>query len=68
MTYHKFKWFWAWQDEKEEPWLRTMSQQGYHLVSVKPFGSYCFKHGDKTDYVYRLDYQTNRKDSLNYLQ
>jgi hypothetical protein len=67
-TIHKFKWFWAWQDEKEEAWLRTMSQQGFHLVSVKPFGSYSFKLGDKTDYVYRLDYQTNRKDTQNYLK
>jgi len=67
-TFHKFKWFWAWQDEKEESWLREMAQQGRHLVSVKPFGSYSFKLGDKTDYVYRLDYQINRKDSQNYLQ
>jgi hypothetical protein len=67
-TIHKFKRFWAWQDEKEEAWLRTMSQQGFHLVSVKPFGSYSFKLGDKTDYVYRLDYQTNRKDTQNYLK
>ncbi len=67
-TIHKFRWFWAWQDEKEESWLGTMSQQGYHLVSVKPFGNYSFKLGEKTDYVYRLDYQTNRKERQNYLQ
>jgi len=65
---NKFKWFWAWQDEKEETWLQKKSQQGYHLVSVKPFGRYLFKLGDKTDYAYRLDYLTNRKDRQNYLQ
>jgi hypothetical protein len=67
-TVHKLKWFWAWQDEKEEAWLRTMSQRGYHLVSVRPFGSYSFNPGDSTDYVYRLDYQINKKDMRNYLQ
>jgi hypothetical protein len=67
-TVHKFKWFWAWQDEKEEAWLRAMSQQGWHLVSARPFGVYYFRGGDKSDYVYRLDYQTNRKDKGNYLQ
>ena len=24
----KFKWFWAWQDEAEEEWLREMSNNG----------------------------------------
>ena len=67
-TFRKFKWFWAWEDEKEEAWLRTMSQRGHHLLSAKPFGSYSFVPGDKTDYVYRLDYQINRKDKQNYLQ
>jgi hypothetical protein len=68
MTIHKFKWYWAWQDEKEEAWLRKMSQQGYHLVSVKPFGRYSFKFGDKMDYAYRLYYLTNQKDRSNCLQ
>ena len=67
-TIHKFKWFWAWQDEKEEDWLRTMSQQGWHLLSARPFGVYYFRGGDKSDFVYRLDYQIKRKDRDNYLQ
>jgi hypothetical protein len=45
-----------------------MSQRGYHLVSVRPFGSYSFNPGASTDCVYRLDYQTNKKDMKNYLQ
>jgi len=24
----KFRWFWPWQDENEEIWLREMSQEG----------------------------------------
>ncbi len=27
----KPKWFWAWQDEKEEAWLTAMAREGYHL-------------------------------------
>ncbi len=29
----EFKWFWAWNDEKEEQWLTAMAQQGWHLQS-----------------------------------
>jgi len=65
---HKIKWFWAWQDGHEEAWLRKMSQKGWHLVSVKPFGIYNFKAGEKMDFVYRLDYQAKRKDRIYYLQ
>jgi hypothetical protein len=28
-TIRKFKWYWAWQDEKEERWLSEIAQQGY---------------------------------------
>ena len=24
----QFRWFWAWDDDKEEAWLRDMSNQG----------------------------------------
>ena len=58
-TIGKFKWFWAWQDEKEENWLRGMSQQGWHLLSAKPFGFYNFESGEKKDFVYRLDYKNS---------
>jgi len=65
----KYKWFWAWQDDKEEAWLRDKSQSGWHLVSARPFGEYTFISGEPLDYVYRLDYQTsNQKDRDGYLQ
>ena len=65
----KRKWFWAWQDEKEEAWLAEMARLGLHLNDVPFPGSYQFKNGEPADYVYRLDYQslkTKEKDS--YLQ
>ena len=77
----KFKWFWPWQDEQEEGWLREMSQQGWHLRSVGgrvrvgrwhlPVGLswfYSFVVGEPRDYVYRLDFQDSLKDKQDYLQ
>lgn len=67
-TITKFRWFWAWEDDKEENWLREMSLQGYHLTSIGLPGIYKFEHGFAKDYVYRLDYLRDRKDYANYLQ
>ena len=65
----KTKWFWAWQDEKEETWLTEMAHQGLHLDNVPFPGRYQFKSGEPADYVYRLDYQSLRgKDKDSYLQ
>jgi hypothetical protein len=68
-TIRKFRWFWPWQDEQEETWLRSMSQKGWHLLSVGLPGIYTFKSGEPHDYIYRLDYQTyKKKDQQDYLQ
>lgn len=67
-TMKKFHWFWAWDDEKEEKWLRQFSHNGWHFQSVSFPGFYTFAQSDPIDYVYRLDYFTNRKDMSNYLQ
>ena len=67
-TIKKFKWFWAWQDEKEEAWLHEMAMQGFHLRSVSLPGFYEFKTGEPRDDYYRMDYITDRKDYQNYLQ
>ena len=66
---NKFKWFWAWQDEQEENWLREMSKQGFHLNTPGFFGSYNFEVGLPNDYIYRLDFVTSSKKDLDsYLQ
>lgn len=68
-TIRKFKWFWAWQDEQEEAWLRSMSQKGWHLSSIGLPCIYGFRASEPQDYVYRLDYQTfPKKDKQEYLQ
>jgi len=67
-TISKFKWFWAWQDEKEEAWLHEMAQQGLHLRSVTGPGYYEFEMGEPRNEYYRMDYILDRKDYQNYLQ
>ena len=67
-TMKKFHWFWAWEDEKEEAWLREMSQKGWHLKSVSIPSNYTFEQGEPTDYVYRLDYFIDRKNMEEYQQ
>lgn len=51
-----FKFFLAHQDEQQENWLRSMSQQGLHLVNVNPFCIWTFRCGEPADIVYRLDF------------
>jgi hypothetical protein len=67
-TKKKFHWFWAWDDEKEEIWLREMSKKGWHFKSVGVPGNYIFEQGKPIEYTYRLDYFIDRKDMSNYLQ
>jgi hypothetical protein len=68
-TIRKFKWFWAWQDEKEETWLSEMAKEGLHLVSVSVPGYYYFRQGEPENFVYRLDFQTMKStDRDSYLQ
>lgn len=65
----KFKWFWAWEDEKEEAWLAEMSAEGLHIKSISPFGIYEFQKGESGNYVYRLDFHILKaKDRESYLQ
>ena len=64
----QFRLFWAWEDEKEENWLREMSQAGWHFSNVSLPGYYTFVQGEPKDYVYRLDYLADSKDFANYLQ
>jgi hypothetical protein len=67
-TISKFRWFWAWQDEKEEAWLHEMAIQGFHLRSMRLPGSYEFEASEPRNDYYRMDYIIDRKDYENYLQ
>ena len=65
---NKFKWFWAWDDEKEEAYLREMALDGWHFKSVAFPGTYEFEKGEPRNDVYRLDFLLNYKDKASYLQ
>jgi hypothetical protein len=68
-TLTKHRWFWPWQDEKEEAWLEEMSAQGWHLISVGLPWTYKFSLGAARHYVYRLDYMyMNKQKQTDYLQ
>lgn len=54
MRHTIFKWFWAWNFEKEEKWLNEMSAKGLQLVSVG-FCRYVFEEGTRGEYAYRLE-------------
>ncbi len=59
--------FFAWQEEKEEKWLRKMSNEGWHLSRVG-FFYYIFQKGKPHDYVYKFDFKVMGKtELLNYI-
>lgn len=60
-TLRKTKWFWAWEDHKEEAWLEEMARQGWRLSSVGRPLVYEFSAGEPAEYVYRLDFITATK-------
>ena len=67
-TLTKFRWFWAWDDEKEEKWLTEMANNGWHLKNVGFPGIYGFEQGAPRNVYYRLDFFTDRKKREEYLQ
>lgn len=58
-TVRKIRWFWSWNDQEEEKWLRDMSAQGLHLKAVENPCFYIFEQGEPQNYVYKLDYFFN---------
>jgi hypothetical protein len=64
----KTKWFWAWQDDKQETWLEEMSRQGLHLQAIKPFGRYVFEQGEPREISYRLDFDKSSGKDSDYFQ
>jgi hypothetical protein len=67
-TLKQFHWFWAWDDDKEEAWLREMAQKGWHFKSVTMPGYYQFEQGEPRNDFYRLDFFINAKAKSDYVQ
>jgi len=55
--------FFAWQEEKEEKWLREMSNKGWHLKRVG-FFNYRFEKGEPSDMVYKFDFKVLRRSEI----
>jgi hypothetical protein len=62
------KFFWPWDDDKEEHWLQEMSQKGLHLLKPGFFGRYTFAQSEPRNYIYRLDFFTSPKKDNSYTQ
>ncbi len=58
-TRSMWKWFWAWEDEREEQWLAEMAARGWHLKSLGFPGRYTFEQGEPREVAYRLDFKFN---------
>jgi hypothetical protein len=64
----KWKWFWPWQDNKEEQWLTVLANQGLHLKKVSYAGIYTFEQGPSQRKIYRLDFIFSSKKDPGYYQ
>ena len=60
--------FFAWNDGKEEVWLRDQAKRGWHLEAIRGLG-YHFRRGEPADVTYRLDFQSGggKFDKTEYL-
>lgn len=62
------KWFWAWNDDKEEKFLEEMAADGYKLKNVS-IGMYEFISSEPEKVRYQLDFKgINRMSEEEYLQ
>ena len=65
----KYRWFWGWNDDKEEAWLHEMALQGLHLEALELPTVYRFRMGEPRNDYYRLDFTPARgKERQQYLQ
>jgi hypothetical protein len=64
-TVVRYKWFWVWEDEEKERWLRAMAARGLHLEAVRAM-RYVFRSGAPQDVAYRLDFRRARAGGDDY--
>lgn len=60
------RFFWPWEEEKEQAWLEEMARQGWQLSD--PTLLYAFRKAEPGEYVYRKDYfDKGKKEKEEYL-
>lgn len=65
-----YRWFWAWNYDREEEWLNEWARRGLVLVDVAGF-RYVFEESAPGEYEYRLELLENMAssaESRNYLR
>lgn len=58
-TRRVLRFYWVWEDEREEAWLSKMAAEGWHLERVI-IVCYTFRRGEPRAMSYRLDYRRLR--------
>lgn len=61
-----FKWFWAWDFEKEEAWLNEMAQSGWTLDTVG-WCTYNFVKTEQGEYAIRLEAKPYDESYLSFM-
>ncbi len=62
-----WKWFWAWDFEKEEQWLNAMAQSGWALTDVS-WCRYTFEACEPGAYTVRLEMHPRDEGYLDFLR
>lgn len=65
-----YKWFWAWNFDKEEQWLNEMAAKGLTLIAIG-FCKYTFEESTPSEYEVRLELLENlptHAESERYIQ
>jgi hypothetical protein len=57
------KLFWAWQDDQENKWLESMSEEGWKLISYN-FLRYTFEKMEPKKYIYKTDFKLGQNHDL----
>jgi hypothetical protein len=60
----QIKWFWPWQDEKEEQWLNDQALNGFTLNAIIFPSTYVFTDDHSKKSVCYLDYYDRKKEDL----
>lgn len=63
----QYKWFWAWDFDKEERWLNEMAANGWVLVQVG-FCKYTFERSAPNEYSIRLEMRTHDDSYISFLE
>lgn len=63
----QYKYFWAWEFDKEERWLNEMASNGWALVQVG-FCKYTFERCEPNEYSIRLEMRTHDDSYISFLE